>query len=483
MDEKQLGLNSLKINDQQNGKDYYANLKFIIGLFVVSVLFSYFSPTPVKYAFFTGLLLYAYKSNNSPVMLAFFVLLFFPPGYLLNSNDLVGGLPKFSLFGLRDVTFHEIFIIVVLFKALAIKGKPKIIVPNALIVYFFTTLLILVFSIIVEIDLIQMLKSLRYILPITLFFSLSYLFSSKGAIHDFFRYILPFSAIILLSQLFMVLTGLHLSQLFGGNFGVLSAAIDVQENLARPNYATHLLTLNIAVGFYLQSLRKNSQSRILRAPWIFSMISIIAIFFTATRGYALGAVVIVFIYAIIGKRVKISKLLLSLAILFIILISISLLSNQITHSLERLLTVFYLFDGDLSAGGTLRRLTDYLPEMLEIFYRSPLWGYGFTSTFFENSNAHVAFANILLQSGLIGFLIINAIYISLILKSISWYLEFKDSFYLLSFAVLTALFLIHSTSYAVFSYLLGQGNYFILLIVISFMFYRNRKYTHDPSKN
>jgi hypothetical protein len=92
---------------------------------------------------------------------------------------------------------------------------------------------------------------------------------------------------------------------------------------------------------------------------------------------------------------------------FLIIIFISpQIGNQVEVASKRLATIGDLARGDLTAGGTLSRLTERGPRVMEGFKNSTIiLGAGYSDLYFEYADGHVGFQNILLHSGVIGFFI------------------------------------------------------------------------------
>ena len=55
------------------------------------------------------------------------------------------------------------------------------------------------------------------------------------------------------------------------------------------------------------------------------------------------------------------------------------LKTQIDNVFSRLSTVNQIYEGDITIGGSLYRVTDRAPKLLKEFYKSPFLGYGFSS--------------------------------------------------------------------------------------------------------
>jgi len=141
---------------------------------------------------------------------------------------------------------------------------------------------------------------------------------------------------------------------------------------------------------------------------------------SATRSHS-----IVFLFIFLGwilsqKVTKLPKII--LLIIIILLVGIhqinksTVVKSQIDKSYERLMTVTNIVKGDMTAGGTYSRLTTHTTSVMKKYIESPLFGFGFSDEFFQNSDDHVGVPNMLLNIGMIGFVLFSAIILSIIKK-------------------------------------------------------------------
>ena len=117
-----------------------------------------------------------------------------------------------------------------------------------------------------------------------------------------------------------------------------------------------------------------------------------------------------------------------IALVFIVLISIVLtipkINLQILQVVERTLTMEDLAKGDLTAGGSLSRLTERGPRVMKKFYEQPVLGYGFSEEYYKFLDGHVGNQSLLLNGGIIGFIIIS--YFHFIIFSLLYYCLYKQ---------------------------------------------------------
>jgi hypothetical protein len=149
------------------------------------------------------------------------------------------------------------------------------------------------------------------------------------------------------------------------------------------------------------------------------IISFVFIVSTATRGWTLGFLACMIVFLLFSQKSYILIIKSFISLSFVSILTSFLfptITTQLYFSGERLMTVEKIAEGDISAGNTLNRLTDYAPVMIENIKKRPILGYGFMDKFSEVSNDHLGYHENLLQNGIIGFLIVYLFIISLIIK-------------------------------------------------------------------
>ena len=98
----------------------------------------------------------------------------------------------------------------------------------------------------------------------------------------------------------------------------------------------------------------------------------------------------------------------------IIIFNSQIITNQLIGVTKRVATVESIAKGDLSAEGTSARYDKYTPRLFQVWKGSPLFGWAFSDTYKENSNGHAGLANLLMQVGIIGYLVFIYFWYSLI---------------------------------------------------------------------
>jgi len=153
--------------------------------------------------------------------------------------------------------------------------------------------------------------------------------------------------------------------------------------------------------------------------------------------------------------------------------------KQLKTASNRQSTIFLLVKGDLTAGGTLRRLDYRGPQVMKKVEENPLWGFGFSNDFYNNAQGDVGFHSLILQVGYLGVIVLYTLLFFVLYKirriAFSNYYKqlYNKSGYVFAFAILAIIFY-HNTTHMSFGLSPGVGGivyevYFVYgLILVGF---------------
>ncbi len=453
----------------------------LLGLIAISIFVVYRFPITFKLPFFVLLLILYYRSKENYFWLAFFFILADAPGGFFPNADLHYGLHIVS--SPIYLSAVEIFIYLSFFKAIQVNTKYLFVYKAAFILLGFYLLVILLTSVAMGTTLVILFKAFKMMLPYTLLYSIPKLISRDEDWSNFFKLLFPFTFIIILSQIYQLLTGVALSNYFGTDFIATNSEVSTfynekdpliyAENVARP-FISHFLGLIIMMGAVFYRLKKDARfnSRYLDMIIVASLIIPIL---SATRSFVIAYLIIFIAYIVLSplKRLRILNIGIIGICISYILLSNSIIQGQLVGSFNRLSTMELIVSGDLTAGGTLDRLTEYTPVLLNYWKESPLFGWGFSSFFASETNSHAGFANLLFNVGIMGLILFMVYWVSLIYIpiSVSQHLN-KVNPYKKSILVFTFLFfsyfVLHNAG-ELFTYLIGfSGPGLSQIIYVSF---------------
>ena len=151
------------------------------------------------------------------------------------------------------------------------------------------------------------------------------------------------------------------------------------------------------------------------------------------------------------------------------------LSSYMRRSLNRLLTIEKLIEGDPTAGGTLGRITERRPRVINKFKENPIFGFGFSEEFYEYGDIHLGNETLLLKGGIVGYLlmILFWIYFNITLYKRNLMLSNPNLYRntLLVFIIgFIGFFIIHSSSGYVFNYQIRYHSGMAIAVIILFTF-------------
>lgn len=177
---------------------------------------------------------------------------------------------------------------------------------------------------------------------------------------------------------------------------------------------------------------------------------------SATRGWIIASVLILAGLAV-SQNKKFSVYASAGIIIILIGLSIPKLNTQIVQSFKRVLTLEALATGDLTAEGSLTRITERSPRVMNKFWEQPIWGFGFTDEYYEYADGHVGNQTLLLNGGIVGYLIFSYFLFYLFYKYYRAFIVRKNKLMLFFILGLLALIILHSSSAMVFGYAMNMN--------------------------
>lgn len=386
------------------------NLKLIL-FFIMAAAVVYAFPRiglPQFYiqVFFLTLIILAFVSKDDVFWLVFYLVLLDPPGRLFTgASPLLYRLPIYTLLPQASLGFTELFLFAYVAKSLLRRRRTGFIFGNhakALLIY---GAVVLAYSFIIGMGAANVVAAIRHITPWLWLLILPNFISDTEQLDRAFQLIFPFVFIAFASQIYTQTSGVYLHSLISGESSRLLG--DAEEQLIRASNSAHLIFLSLAQSlFYLARDSKRFNPNYLNS---IIALSVVALFMTGTRGWIIALVLLlasVFFMGGFNFFKQALRFVVILGLLFILAQSLYPgLFFQINQSLARVLTLEQLAEGDLTAGGTLSRLTDRGPRVMAVFAESRVIGWGVSGKFYAYSDGHVGNQNLLMQGGIIGFLV------------------------------------------------------------------------------
>jgi len=393
-------------------KDYIALYSF----FSLAVLFTYVTAPEIGIVFQIILLVLFWRSNKIYFWLALVFIIETSPGFLFNVVD---DNHTFALFRgtiAGNLYFWIPFIFVTIYKSYNIKRyRALFLKSNIYILGIYFIILIVLFGAY------KFTTILRLLLPWTLLFVLPRLFKEEEDYVGFFKLLFSFVPFVLLTQFYKIYTGLEFATVFGGvsSHTVGSVGIEEAGTAVRPVYGIFLPFLSLWGACYFLILKKNYFSK--NYLYLILGLSIFSVFLSATRSWMVASVFITFYLFILLSTNPIKSLVrfgVPIVLLALIINFFPLVNKQFDFVIDRFETIELLMQGDLTAGGTLKRFDVRGPRVMSKFYEYPITGWGFGDEASKYSDGHVGHQNMLMHTGIIGYIFFLALWLNFIFKLI-----------------------------------------------------------------
>lgn len=458
------------------------------GLFIASILVNYFLPSIIGYLWFIGLLLTFLLSKNqyNYFWIGLFWLIFSAPGYLFFKLGTYH-LPVISVPGLgRDIYFEELFAIIVVIKAFWSPVKQTVFYRKPLILLIIYAIFLLFMGLLSGNGIVTVLKSVRYFIPILLLLYIPRLIPFNVIPRIIFLMFLS-SFIMIAAQLFDIVFGYPIATILGERqllvagreIGENFNMFDVTRGAVRTIYGPFILLFSLVLSIVMLA-----EGRKIFKTWflyLVSLLSALSIFLSATRGWIIATTLILIGLAYFKTR-KFGTFALAGFIIILLAFSVPQLDMQISKSFERVLTLKGLAQGDLTAGGSMRRLTVRSPRVMNKFLEQPVLGFGFSDTFYDYADGHVGNQTLLLNGGIAGYLIFVSFIFYLMRAYYLTYIRRKNKVMLIFILGLLALIIIHSTSAMVFGYSMKVNTAISLSMFFFFSDYYIKQTDASPQK-
>ena len=420
-------------------------------LYGVCIIVVYLLPSFVKFPFFLALLFAGYVSKDDSFILAFFIILFAEIGGLFpETSRIEGAYQRLPVYGLGPVRLplYDIALVMLTIKSYfrskeALTFKPKLTPVLILLV------ILAGFSLVLGMDRNSYVFSIRAFLSFLVFFIFPKLLNSEKDILRFMSFLFSAVFLIVYASLAEALSGFRLGNIAGE---VYKSALEFREIRVINSpflvlicfiYASYWLYANRAVGF-----KRLYLGAIVAICYFLNALS-------ATRGWflAFSLMLTVSFLVYLNKTHRIIAYLFPMVTVIIFMASSSSqLSYVVGNAIGRLQTIETLVEGDLSAGGTLSRITVRMPRMLVKLKENPIIGFGFSDEYYQYADNHVGWIMQMLQMGILGLFIFLVMFYRFIEYNISIvHLTKEKAVHVFSIALM-GIMVIHTSSTAIFAF-------------------------------
>lgn len=422
---------------------------WLILIFILFIANSIFVPRPANLIVPYIAIGIALFSRDKIKWLVFLLFISELPGgffYSFNQSFLLSQRYNFSLLGL----FSCCYIGLVLYKGRIGIMHSRYKIELLLFIFYFVFLLL--YSILNGISLVRILDVLFNFIPFLWILALGTIFKTYSDIKRFILLASMFNYLHVISQIFVFIYGVELATFFTGFPG--------RDFGGRVAYGSLLMMLGLIGNLILYKTEKEKTRLYLFNILLFTLSFVL----TATRGYIIAVGIMVMVAMLYRLKVNIIKIV-SAVVIFFALIFVFELNKPIKDSFLRLSSLAAVYEGDLTAEGTLSRITERGPKVMEQYKKSPIIGFAFTDTYTKFNDGHVGNQNILLNAGIIGYLIV----VLLLIRFIFVIQKNKNRINKLNLTIIQlsmfGYFIIHSSSSQIFAFAPGAS-----FIRVAFLF-------------
>jgi hypothetical protein len=464
------------LNTQQKSINWDKENTIFFFYFVLTILLIYFSSNVlVIRVVFLLFLVPIFRSKKDYFWLAWFFLLYDAPGGLLTGGEkeLIQRIPMYPIMSGISIHFMELFYMTLLIKAIISRRKLVFVFQQQFNVFWLFAFILVIYTFTLGVNLKLIVAIFRTLLPWSLVFSVSKLMTSENNFYRLCKLLFPIAFISVAIQIISYFAGndFH-SLLLGKSASLYESPGSEEEGLRTISSCYIVLFITITALYYKIKQTREFSSTYLN---ILIVLTTFSIFITATRGWILAygflfLLMVIFLpMNVIIKRIA-SIVIYGTIFYYVLIIVFPVVGTNAEYAFTRFQTIGALAKGDITAGGTLARLDIRGPLVWKQAKESLIIGYGFSSTYFEHQDGHVAHLNILLNSGIIGTIILNLIYLSFIYSI--WKLSKNrniisghgPSLKIFAFGLLS-IYIIHSSSTQSWGYVSGY-----IVFVYAFIF-------------
>lgn len=421
---------------------------FIIG---ITITLTYNAPKEFGTIWYVFLLFFYFFSKNEPFWLVFyFVTVDGFAGFFGIYSVTIQALP-----GLPAIELAQFFIALSVIKAFQSKKRPYVFYQKYLVILLFYLIFLILWGQMMGFsgELNAYFRILKGTLPLLLFYSIPRLFRDSDSYKKFFSFIFIVLILAFITQVFTVVTGLSPAG---------AARLTEEQLVDAGEFRGFASVLSSLLGLFGAFLYLSYKKPVFNKFYLYVIIACAFgnAYLSASRGWILFFAIVIFLSFIFAYGFNPRKLL-GFGMVFLAFLTLGLdnpkIKKQTEFSYNRLLSLEEFVKGDITAGGTLQRLDQRSPRVMQKWAENPIFGWGISDTYREYTDGHVGNQNLLLNSGIIGFVLLIGFLFFFCLKlfhrftSLPKRIENKNVFLVFIFFLLGWFFL-HSVGAQQFSY-------------------------------
>lgn len=436
-------------------------LVFVL-LLVVTFISVYFIPAAITRIIFIIILYSAWQSKNDYVYFAWFFVVSNAPGRLFSAEVFnAERIPIYPVISGISVSFYELFVILYIIKILVTKQNYSFLFKKQFILFYLVAGIYVLYGFLLGTSMDEIIKTWRALVPWSLVLIIPAYINNSETVKRVSMMLFPLVFLALVSQLHSYYTGTYWDYLLRGvNLELLSSSN--QEVPSRSYSAVWIVFYSLVQALYYLLEGRNTLNKNYLSVVVF--VALLSIYLSATRGWiiAFGTLIIgVFTIFRLSKNIgNIIRVGIFSVVLFIFLVSsFQTLKTELLATSKRASTIKLFAEGDITAGGTLSRFDVKGPRVMKKFKESPILGWGFSSDYFEYRDGHVGHHNLLLNTGIAGYVYLNLLFLFFLYKIliITRNNPYVPRATLIYFLALVSIYIIHSSSTSAWGFDIGGG--------------------------
>jgi len=419
-------------------------IRFFV-IVLITICFTYILPGEFNVIWSVILLVLYYHSMDEAFWLVFF---------LITTDGFIGFFGLSSMMiqlipGMPAIELVQLYIFLSVIKAIRSRNLSYVFYQKYLVVLFLYLIFMIAWGQLMGMsgELNVYFRLLKLTLPLLLFYSIPRLFPNIAAYKRLFLFVFIIMVLAFFTQVFTLLTGLS-----PAGFVYLTEEQLSEAGIFRgfSNVGATVLSLFGALVFL--SYKEPVFNR-------FYLNTIIACafgnaFLSASRGWIVFFS-IVFLLSILFVYKFNPRQLVGIVIVFVAFFILGMdnpiLKKQSDFAISRLTTLEALSRGDITAGGTLVRLSERSPRVMKKWKENPVFGWGFSDVSGEYGDGHVGNQTVLLSSGVVGFSLLIGFLLYFILRLFARFQRLSKTIlnskvYLIFIFMLLGWFFLHSSA-------------------------------------
>lgn len=383
---------------------------YFAGLISLAIGAVYFATEMVANVFFIFTLIAYFLSKDEPFWLAFFLALhdgFF--GFFGAFETTLAALP-----GLPAIEVTQLYILLSVIKArMAKPGYRPFYQTHLAILGIYLAFLVLQGYIVGLAPAMNIrFRVLKDIVPLLTFYSIPRLFDTKKSYRELFVYLFFIALFAFAAQAMNIFFFQSPPVYFGISNALNEFDMEITpDNPYRGFYNVDVVLITLFGAFFFLARKTNGFPSVL--CYLIIATNLLIAFLSASRGWILFFSLVTVSFFLFIEKLSPKKIL-AFAAVSSVLLGLALfqpaIQTQAEGTMKRLQTLKALKQGDITAGGTLLRLSIRGPRVMKQWKASPLAGWGFSDHFYQYRDGHVGNQNILMHSGLAGLLLLYSFF-------------------------------------------------------------------------